>query len=178
MKETGQLIQQPVIETERLLLRPLREEDDTAVFILRSDKEVNRYLGRTPVTVIEEAREFIKKIGDSVQQGKSCYWAICFSANAELIGTICIWNLSADGKTGEVGYELHPAHQGKGVMNEALKAVIDFAFHKKGIEMLEAYTHKDNLASTRLLVKNGFLLQPDRKDPEIEDLTIYTLDRK
>ena len=46
-----------------------------------------------------------------------------------------------------------------------MKEVIGFAF-RSGFTSLEAYTHKDNLASTKLLLKYGFVHDKDRKDPE------------
>ena len=61
-----------------------------------------------------------------------------------MIGTICFWNESADRKSAELGYELHPEYQGNGYMDEAMKEVIGFAF-RSGFTSLEAYTHKDNL---------------------------------
>ena len=82
-----------------------------------------------------------------------------------MIGTVCFWNLSADRKSAELGYELHPDHQGKGYMHEAMKEVIDFAF-RSGFTCLEAHSHKDNLASTRLLRKHGFVHDEKRIDPE------------
>lgn len=162
------------LTTPRLVLRPLKETDDAAIFSLRSDESVNRFIDRPPSTRVEDARAFISKISSSIAEGKSCYWAITQKENDELIGTICIWNLSADGKKAELGYELLPSRQGKGIMTEAIKAVIEFAFNKAGLTTLEAYTHKDNHASTRLLQKHGFTPHPERKDPENENLLIFT----
>ena len=82
-----------------------------------------------------------------------------------MIGTICFWNLSADRRSAELGFELHPDHQGKGYMDEAMKEVIGFAF-RSGFTCLDAYTHKDNLASTKLLLKHGFVHDEKRKDPD------------
>jgi ribosomal-protein-alanine N-acetyltransferase len=50
-------------------------------------------------------------------------------------------------------------------MDEAIKEVIGFAF-RSGFTSLEAYTHRDNLASTKLLLKHGFVRDEERKDPE------------
>lgn len=171
-------MQLPRLETERLSLRSLEEADDKEIFAIRSDAEVNRYLGRKATERIEEARDFISKVLNNISENKSYYWAISLKGNPTLCGTICIWNISEDRKTGELGYELHPAQHGKGIMSEALKAVLNFAFSKAGFSTLEAYTHKDNHPSSRLLLNHGFVLQADRKDPDVEDLVIYTLEKK
>lgn len=168
-------MQLPILSTPRLILRSLEDTDDAAIFSLRSDERVNRYIDRPEQTHIEQARLFIEKIRSNILENRSWYWAIAAANNNELIGTICIWNLSDDGKTAEIGYELNPASQGKGYMGEAVKAVIDFAFGAAGITTLEAFTHKDNLASTRLLQKYGFELQADRRDSENDNLIILAL---
>lgn len=170
-------MQLPELRTERLLLRRLSETDDAAIFALRSDERVNKYIDRDPQNHIDQAKAFISKITDGYKTGNLCYWAICTKEDPKLIGTICIWNISADGKSGELGYELHPDHQGKGIMHEATGAVIRFAFDEMGITHLEAFTHKDNARSSHVLLKQGFVLQPDRKDPESDNLIIFTLEK-
>lgn len=165
------------LHTNRLALRPLKESDADPIFFLRSSPEVNRYVDRPPTTELAQASTFINKISTAIAEGGSCYWAITEKGKDELIGTACIWNLTADGGTAEIGYELDPAHQGKGIMTEAIKAVLDFAFTEAGLSTLEAWTHKDNTASTRVLLKNGFILT-DRKDPENENLLIFSISGK
>lgn len=165
----------PVLTTSRLILRQLEETDDRSIFSLRSDDNVNRFLDRKKPTDIHEASAFIQMINGAIAENKSLYWAIALKEDPALIGTFCLWNYSPDRKTAELGYELSPEHQGKGLMNEALQAVIRYAFDKAGFTTLEAYTHKDNHASTKLLLKQGFILQADKKDPESEDHIIFSL---
>ena len=166
----------PTLQTPRLSLRSLEEMDDHFIYSLRSNRQVNTYLNRQPPTQIEEARAFIKKITDSIADDKSYYWGIALKEPRSLIGTICLWNWSDDRKKAELGYELHPDYQGKGYMNEAIGAVIAYAF-QNGFTTLEGYSHKDNSASTKLLLKHGFVLQEERKDPENADILIFSLNR-
>jgi ribosomal-protein-alanine N-acetyltransferase len=166
----------PILHTARLSLRPLEEADDHFIYSLRSNPQVNTYLDRQPPTQIEEARAFIKKISDSIADNKSYYWGIALKEPCSMIGTICLWNLSEDRKTAELGYELHPDFQGKGYMDEAIGEVIAYVY-QNGFTTLEAYSHKDNAASTKLLLKHGFVLQEDRRDPENADQLIFSLNR-
>lgn len=168
-------MQQPVLRTARLALRALTPADKTAIFQLRTDSRVNTYLDRPVHTNPEEAAAFIQKVMDGTAGGKSYYWGITIAETDKLIGTICIWNMSEDRLQAEIGYELLPEEQGKGIMREALKAVIDFAFTEAELQSLEAFTHRDNKASSNLLIHHGFLLQPDRKDPENDNHIIYCL---
>jgi len=166
----------PLLITKRLLLRQLEETDDTAISALRSDERVNKYLDRPKQTGIEEAKAFIKKINDGIAQGKSFYWAICLHDHPALIGAICLWNFSGDKTTAELGYELHTDFQGQGLMDEAVKKVIQYSFDTVKIKMLEACTHKDNEGSTRLLLKNNFKLDSGKKNKDNADNLIYRLE--
>ena len=92
-------------------------------------------------------------------RGDRFYWGITFKDSNEFVGTISIWNLSEDRKTGELGYELLPAMQGKGIMQEAIERVIEFVEQDEQMKRLGAYTHKDNLSSTKLLLKYNFIIK-------------------
>jgi ribosomal-protein-alanine N-acetyltransferase len=156
-----------ILKTERLTLRPLQISDDHQIFALRSNEDVNRYLGRKPSESIDEARNFIQAIAEN----QSFYWAITLNGANELIGTICLYNLSDDNQRAEIGYELLPEFQGKGIMHEAISKIIDFAFQHLQLHRLEAYTHQENQASARLLEKLNF----KRQDVDEEIMALYTL---
>src|SRR5689334_18436681 len=84
----------PVLKTERLILRQLSIRDENEIFALRSDKQVNKYIDRTPSRTMEDARKFIDKIGEVVRQNEGIYWAITFHQKDKLVGTICLFNFS------------------------------------------------------------------------------------
>ena len=146
----------PILTTKRLTLRQLSETDAPEIFLLRSDPAVNKYLGRQPSQTSEEALNFIKKINENFGKNASCYWAITFTGNEKLVGTISLFDISDELKKCEIGYELLPVHQGQGNMQEALEKIIEFAFHTLELETIEAFTHKDNQSSTWLLQKFNF----------------------
>jgi ribosomal-protein-alanine N-acetyltransferase len=146
----------PEIRTERLLLRKLSVDDALFISELRSNNEVNKYIERAKSCTHEEALHFINKIAKLIEENRSMYWAITIADENKMIGTICIWNISDDGYSGEIGYELLPAFQGKGYMHEALQAAISFAFSTLKLKEVTAFTHKENNASQNLLVKNNF----------------------
>lgn len=166
MKEEPTFSSFATLSTERLLLRQLKLTDENEIFFLRSDEIINQFIDRPKPKKIEEARDFITRINNNIKSNDSFYWAITIKGNPKLIGTICLWNFSEDKKTAEVGYELNSAFQGKGIMDEALKKIIDFSFKTIGITTLEAVTHKNNLKSISLLEKNYFLQDKTRKDED------------
>jgi ribosomal-protein-alanine N-acetyltransferase len=163
------------LTTVRLILRQLNATDDSEIFKLRSDERINQYLHRPKDTSIEESRQFIIRINNGIKENKSFYWAITFKEYPQLIGTICLWNLSEDKKSIELGYELNQKFQGQGIMSEAIKKVIEFAFENIGVTTIEAYTHKDNLKSAFLLLKNNFSIDSRRKDKDNINNAIFIL---
>jgi len=131
---------------------------------LRSDPEVNRYIYRKEKVGIKEAQDFLERISKGVANRDFYYWGITRKESPKMIGSTCLWNISEDKTTAELGYDLHPDWQGQGIMSEAVKAVFNFGFQEMGLSSIEAFTHKENQASKKLLVRNGFVHLPDRVD--------------
>ncbi|GLB47828.1 GNAT family N-acetyltransferase [Neptunitalea lumnitzerae] len=168
-------VDQPQLITERLVLRKLGITDWEVVQFLRSDSGVNRYVDRPETPTKEEAIAFIEKICDGIDNRRCYYWVLCTKDNPEMIGSICLWNFALDVTSAEVGYDLHPTHQGKGYMKEALEAICNFSFDILQLTHIEAYTHKDNIASRKLLEKQGFILQEGKTDPGFPHNIVYRL---
>ena len=146
----------PVLKTERLTLRQLASSDANEIFALRSNDNVNKYLNRKPAKSIDDAKTFIETINKNIQRNDSIYWAITLTGTNKLIGTICLFDFSDDNLKAEIGYELLPDFQGKGIMQEAASKVIDFGIRHIGLNSIEAYTHSENQNSTKLLEKFNF----------------------
>lgn len=168
----------PILETSRLVLRQLNENDVEMVFFLRSDTTVNAYIKRKGAKNLKDAIHFMEKIENGYINGDNIHWAVCKKDDDKMIGSICLWNFSQDLKTGEVGYSLHPKFQNQGIMTEALKSIIAFGFYQLNFEHLLAFTHKRNNNSLQLLKKNGFYLHEESSDPSNENNIIYGLDRE
>ena len=116
----------PVLKTERLILRQLVSSDDNEIFALRSNENINKYLDRKPSKSINDARAFIQTINKNIQRNDSIYWGITLNGTDKLIGTICLFDFSDDNLKAEIGYEILPDFQGKGMMQEAISKVINF----------------------------------------------------
>lgn len=163
----------PVLKTEKLTLRQLRSSDENEVFTLRSNDSVRKYLDRKPSKSINDARNFIKIINEIIQRNESVYWVITLAGNDKLIGTICLFNFSEDHLKAEIGYELLPGFQGKGIMQEAVAQVVHFGFQYIGLNLIKACTHSENQSSTRLLEKLNF-----RRDSVVDEIfAVYNLIR-
>ena len=160
----------PILTTERLTLRQLAINDEQEIFTLRSDSEINKYLDRQISNTIDDARNFINKIIRS----DSLYWAITLSDKNVLIGTICLFGFSVENYKCEIGYELLTNFQGQGIMKEAVEKVIDYAFNTIKVKKIEAFLHKDNQSSIKLLEKFSFK-NSNEADKTNPDLICYHL---
>ena len=163
----------PILKTDRLILRQLVNTDDNEIFALRSDENVNRYLGRQPSKSIEDAKSFIQTINENVKNNNSIYWAI--SLGDKLIGTICLFEFSDDIAKAEIGYELLPSYQGKGFMQEAVSQVLEFGFGHIRLNSIEAYTHSENQNSTNLLEKFNFKKQLSSENNSDKNFIVFKL---
>jgi ribosomal-protein-alanine N-acetyltransferase len=164
----------PVLTTERLTLRQLSESDKQDIFALRSDIHINKYLDRQPSKSLEDATNFINKVNDNIKNRTSLYWAITITGNKNIVGTICLFDFSAEDDKCEIGYELLTNYQGRGIMKEAAEKIIGYAVKTIGLKIFEAFTHKDNQSSTRLLNKLGFKKSANH-DQTNKDLFVFRL---
>jgi ribosomal-protein-alanine N-acetyltransferase len=140
----------------------------------------NRFLDRPKAITIEEAKQFIYKINDGINKNEWVYWAITLKNETKLIGTICYWNISKENDRAEVGYELHPRYQGKGIMQEALLKVIDFGFEQMRLKTITAVPSDDNIKSRKLLEKNNFKIDSNLRtmlsqQQNLTQMVIYSL---
>ena len=170
----------PVLYSERLCLRQLELDDVEEILVLRSDERILKYLIIPVCKNLDEARQFIEKINNAIKQNESLYWSISFKNDKKLIGTICIWNISEEDSRAEIGYALHPDHQQKGIMSEAMDAVLDYAFTIMQLHSIEANVAPLNSASIKLLEKKGFVKEAHFKENiffngRFLDTAIYSL---
>lgn len=146
----------PLLNTERLVLRPIVIEDAQELFFLRSDKEVMKFLDRPIMQYNEEALQLIQKITTDITNNEGITWGIALKTGSSLIGTIGFWRIIKEHHRAEIGYMLHPAQQGKGIMQEAITAVIDYGFAGMKLHSIEANVNPGNTNSIRLLERNQF----------------------
>jgi len=163
------------LKTERLNLRWINESDFEDIFKIRFHDEVLKYVERDKVIDKKEIKTLIQERLNDTKTGILCYWGICLKENSELMGTICLWNIDRNKKIAEIGYEMHPDFHKNGYMSEALQIVIHYGFHELKLNIIEAFTHKQNDASKALLCRNNFSLEPQRRDIGFPNNRIYTI---
>lgn len=146
----------PVLETERLTLRAVTSADAPDIFRIMSDPRVIRYFGMLPMTALDEAVERVERIQSSFQDHTGIRWGITHRETGQLLGTCGFWRLIKPHYRAEIGYDLAAEWWGKGVMPEAVAAVLTYGFTTMGLHSVEAHIHPANTGSRRVLEKLGF----------------------
>lgn len=168
------------IDTERLLLRPLREEDDSALFEMNADPKVMRYMSRPPWTSIDEARALIAKHMAATDSGEYLCLGIERKSDERFIGMCTLFRLSEQCRRAEIGYGLASAAWGRGYMHEALVALLDYGFSALSLNRVEADIDPRNKASARSLARLGFRKEGHLRERwivagEVSDSELYGL---
>jgi len=141
------------IETQRLILRPPRPEDASAMFNgWAQDTEVTRYLTWRPHTSLEQSQVIIAGAISAWKNETRFPYMITLKENGDVIGMI---DPRIEGPRVGVGYVIGRAHWGKGYMPEATRTVIDWAFQQPTIHRVYATTDMENVPSQRVLEKVG-----------------------
>jgi ribosomal-protein-alanine N-acetyltransferase len=146
----------PQLQTERFLFRKLELEDQEAIFEIRSNPEVMKYIPRPVAQTLADAATHIESVLTLLQENNGLTWAIEEKQSKQLIGTIGFWRFEKENYRAEIGYILNPKWHNKGVMHEALSVTIPFAFEHIQLHSIEAVIDPDNIASAKLLEKNKF----------------------
>jgi ribosomal-protein-alanine N-acetyltransferase len=146
----------PEIQTERLILRKFNLDDDESVFEIRSNREVMKYIPRPLALTIEDAIAHIQLTLKLLDTNEGINWAMQEKSSNKVVGSIGIFRVVKENYRGEVGYALNPRWHSKGLMHEALQAVIAYGFEKMKLHSIEAIIDPENIASAKLLEKNKF----------------------
>jgi ribosomal-protein-alanine N-acetyltransferase len=155
-------------------------EDAPEVFFLRADPGVLKYIDRDPANSLEEIQHFIQMLTDNVNNNTGIAWAITLKGDDKMIGSIGLWRLIKEHYRAEVGYVMHPDHYGKGIMHEAMMAIVDYGFNGMHLHSIEANIHPGNLASQRVLERAGFIREAYFRENYyyngvVSDSAIYSL---
>jgi [ribosomal protein S5]-alanine N-acetyltransferase len=147
----------PTITADRVHLRWLTEVDATALFSIFSNEEVMRYWSSLPMSDMAEAHNLLSHVHDCFTQKALFQWGIALNGESEkIVGTCTLSHLDRSNRKAQVGYALAREHWGKGYINEALTALLDFAFGELNLHRVEADIDPYNEASIRVVEKLGF----------------------
>ena len=145
----------PVLETKRLILRPLSMKDAEDMYAYSRDPEVSRTVLWSTHENIRQTRLFLRAAISQYKKGLPASFAIVLRDSGRMIGTIGFMWVNTDHKSAEVGYSLSRDYWNQGIMTEALKKVVAFGFEELRLNRIEAQHQLDNPASGRVMLHVG-----------------------
>ncbi len=142
------------ITTPRLILRHIRVEDADDIFAYASSPHVGPNAGWKPHESMEETLEVMQ----AVFLNQESVFGIVLTESGKMIGSL---GLVPDPKRQNervrmLGYALGEAYWGRGMMTEAVRAILKYGFEELGLDLISAYCYPFNQRSKALLKKCGF----------------------
>ena len=145
-----------IIETERLLLKPLEESDAEELFRIYSVPENVQFMGKGSGSVDELRGHISRHIKEHPETGPGLS-AIFLKENGDLIGRAGLFLSTIDGASEvELAYLVDRYHWGKGYATEASKGILEYGFGDLGLARIIAVIHPLNTSSIRVADKCGF----------------------
>ena len=165
----------PTIQTTRLVLREIVLDDRDDIFAIRSDFAVTHHNIGAAYADPQQALDLIRSMRDGYTHHEELRWGITLAPDATVIG-MCGFNyLDHRDHRGSIGFDLNQTYWRRGIMTEAVAAMLDFGFNSLGFHRIEADASADNAASIALLHKLGFQDEGRQRDQFLEDDTYHDL---
>ena len=173
----------PTLETERLILRKMILNDAEAVFAYASNSEVSRYTLWETHRSIEDSRAFLEFATQKYENGGEPDWGIVYRGNGCLVGACGLVNWEAEHARAEVGFVLSREYWGRGLMSEAVRAILRFGFKRMNLNRIEARCIAENAASARVMEKAGMVYEGTLRQREYikgayRDIKLYAILKK
>jgi [ribosomal protein S5]-alanine N-acetyltransferase len=173
----------PTLETERLILRKMVLNDAEAVFAYASNSEVSRYTLWETHRSIEDSRAFLEFATQKYENGGEPDWGIVYRGNGCLVGACGLVNWEAEHARAEVGFVLSREYWGRGLMSEAVRAILRFGFERMNLNRIEARCIAENAASARVMEKVGMVYEGTLRQREYikgtyRDIKLYAILKK
>lgn len=143
----------PIIESDRLIIRPLRKEDINDLKEWTSNKDLYKYWCKSPGKTDLKPELLLEK---NDKPSKSFHLYIENKENNKVIGDIYIYLIEND-KKAKVAIRLNPFYHNKGIGSEAVKKMVEWCFSNTELELIWADVNKENVASIKMLEKCGFV---------------------
>ncbi|MFA5125438.1 MAG: GNAT family N-acetyltransferase [archaeon] len=139
---------------KKIILKPAEENDAKFIYNLTKEKKFSKYyLGRLIAKSLKEQKDKIQKFNKLAEKDLRYYFVIM--RGKEKVGIIDLYKISLQDKRFSLGYGVSEKYHKKGIAKKAVKQALKFA-KKKGLYGCEAIVDPKNIASKKVLEKNGF----------------------
>jgi len=146
----------PVLETPQLILRKPGPADAQGIFELRSNPEIMRFVPRPLAENLDQAKAHLSLVIEKIENNTGINW-VAKSKSGDFVGLMGLFRIEPENYRAEIGYMILPQFHGKGLMSEAVSAMVGYGFGTLKLHSIEAIIDPENYASGRVLEKNGFV---------------------
>lgn len=146
----------PTIELDGACLRPLRAADADAFYNYLRDPAVTE-LTAYPVVTAPMVEAMIERYLSRWAAGELSKWAVALPHDDQLVGTCGFNEYSQVHRWAELAYDLARPHWGKGLMRQAVTAVLQWTYRQDQVDRVHAFVRIDNRRSQLLLERSGFV---------------------
>ena len=144
------------IHTARLSLREMTEDDFDFFEEMETNEACLRYESDSVPTQEAIDEKFRRTLEDKNKAPRARYrWVVCTQSAEEPIGRVVLWQIDEAIREWEIGWDVHPAHWGKGYAPEAAQAVLQFAFRDLKVHRVQALCNDENVNSEKVMIKIG-----------------------
>jgi RimJ/RimL family protein N-acetyltransferase len=152
-----------LLQTSRLYLRPIRQEDGPLFFELDSDPAVMRFISKGQPTSMEQIEQTImpRVLGYYREWPPQGFWAAHLLSTDEFIGWFHLRPDKIDPDEMELGYRLKQCAWGKGLATEGSREIVKRGFGDWGYPKISARTLAANVASQRVMQKSGLCFEKE-----------------
>ena len=166
------------LETERLVIRPYRDDDASPLHEVFGSPEVMKWTPSAPSKdVAETAQRLARTMAFTARQPTGMgLWALELKHTAEFLGQVGLFPVEGKGPEVEVAYELAPRVWGHGYATEAARALVDYGFGELSLRRIVALILPDNARSRNVASKCGLILEGPGRFYGL-DLVVYARER-
>ncbi|MCH4886851.1 GNAT family N-acetyltransferase [Acidaminobacter sp. JC074] len=159
------------LRSKRLIFEPLSEDILNDMHTYVSDEDVSRFIGWPLTKELEETKDYLNKLFENEKNKTHEYASMVFDGRH--IGTVMLFNFSYEAKNLEIGYVMHRDFWHKGLMTEAVSLMMDYIEKETDFHKVCARVVSGNMASGKVLEKNGFDREGLLKDQYYIDNKYY-----
>jgi RimJ/RimL family protein N-acetyltransferase len=159
-----------ILETERLIVRPLEERDRAAFLAIQTDPNVKRFFPSVPSRT--EANDYFERFRAIYDRHRYSLFAAELKASERMIGTVGMLPMRAEINAmlpkpapAEIGWTLDKSVWGKGLAPEGARACIEYAWNHLNMNELVAFTYVGNDPSRRVMEKLGMTFEGEFNHP-------------
>jgi ribosomal-protein-alanine N-acetyltransferase len=143
-----------ILETQRLLLKPILESELSTLHAIFIDSYVRKYLCDGKIFPLQQVEEMLTESQKNFEEKRFGLWFVETKSEKEIIGFVGLWDFF-DEKQPQLVYALLPKATKKGYASEAATKILEYCFNELGYQYLLASCDQPNIESQKVAERIG-----------------------